>query len=239
MSTAIILAGGLGTRLRSEVPDLPKPMAPVNERPFLSYLMDYWIGQGVSRIVLSIGYKSHAIRDYYGDRYRHVELQYSVEEKPLGTGGGLLLALQQMQGGDDFLVLNGDTFFAVDLGVLMECHKHTGSDVTMALLDVAENDRYGGVSMDSNGRIASLDSSSGDAGSNRVNGGVYLMKRDLFDGCAVDGLRQGCSLEDDLFPAILKNGKNVSGYLSSGRFIDIGVPKDYRRASTLLMEEAQ
>jgi len=241
VSTAIILAGGLGTRLRSVVPDLPKPMAPVNERPFLSYLMDYWIGQGVSRIILSVGYKSHAIQDCYGDSYRHAKISYSVEEQPLGTGGGLLLALNQLQDSDDFLVLNGDTFFAVDLEALRECHKRMQADMTMALLDVADNDRYGGVSMSPDGCIVSLDAGRGNAGSKRVNGGVYLMKRDLFERYAVNVYAppQRCSLEDDLFPALLNSGKHMVGYLSSGKFIDIGVPEDYRRSANLLKEVSQ
>lgn len=239
MITAIILAGGLGTRLRSVVPDLPKPMAPVNGRPFLSYLMDYWIGQSVSRIILSVGYKSHAIQDYYGSRYRHAELAYSVEKTPLGTGGGLLLALRQLQGSDDFLVLNGDTFFAVEFDAFREYQKRTGTDMTMALLDVADNDRYGGVSMDQDGRIVSLDTSRGDAANGRVNGGAYLMKRNLFDNYIGNDLPKKCSLEDDIFPALLNSGKHMVGYLSSGRFIDIGVPEDYRRSASLLAEVAQ
>ncbi len=239
MITAIILAGGLGTRLRSVVPDLPKPMAPVNERPFLSYLMDYWIGQGVSRIILSVGYKSHAIQDCYGDSYRHAEISYSVEEQPLGTGGGLLLALRQLQGSDDFLVLNGDTFFAVEFDAFREYHKRTGTDMTMALLDVADNNRYGGVSMNQNDRIVSFDASRGDVANRCVNGGVYLMRQNLLDDYIGKGSPKKCSLEDDLFPALLASGKSIAGYLSSGTFIDIGVPEDYRRAAGLLAEFVQ
>jgi len=239
MSTAIILAGGLGTRLRSAVPDLPKPMAPINERPFLSWLMDYWIGEGVHRFILSVGYKSHAIRDYFGTKYQHAALDYSVEKVPLGTGGGLLLALRELQGGEDFLVLNGDSFFAVKLDALREFHERSQADMTMALLDVADNDRYSGISINSMGRIMSFDASRGDSTNRRVNGGVYLMKRELFNGLHEDVLQQRSSLEDDLFPALLSNGKYMAGYLSSGRFVDIGVPEDYRRAAGLLAEFTQ
>jgi len=239
VSTAIILAGGLGTRLRSEVPDLPKPMAPINGRPFLSYLMDYWIGQGVCRIILSVGYKSHAIQDYYGDCYKDAALEYSVEETLLGTGGGLLWSLRKLQDEKNILVLNGDTFFAVDMAGLKKSHESTCSDVTMALLDVADNDRYGGVSMDQDGHVMSLDSSREGATNRRVNGGVYLMSRHLFEGCDASALPQRCSLEDELFPTWLNSGESVSGYLSSGMFIDIGVPEDYKRASLLLAEPFQ
>src|SRR3989344_9594340 len=108
---AIILAGGLGTRLQSVVKDLPKPMADVNGRPFLAYLMDYWIKQGVKRFILSVGYKSEIIRDYFGDEYNGVSVAYSIEKKPLGTGGGLLLALKQLNSRGDFFGFNGGTFF--------------------------------------------------------------------------------------------------------------------------------
>jgi len=234
IDTAIILAGGLGTRLRSVVPDLPKPMAPMNGRPFLSYLMDYWIDQGVRRIVLSIGYKSHAIQDCYGDAYRDAEVMYSVEETPLGTGGGLIQSLRLVQDVEDVLILNGDTFFAVDLKGLSLNHQKTGADITMALLDVVDNNRYGGVSMNQEGRIESLACSDGGSVNKRVNGGVYLMKKDVFDDYTGDDSTPRCSLEDDLFPAVLNSAKKVYGYLSDGRFIDIGVPEDYRRAPSIL-----
>ena len=97
MTTAIILAGGLGTRLREAVPDLPKPMAPVNGRPFLEYLIDYWIEQGVKRFVMSVGYLHQDIVRHFGYRYRGVEIDYSVEESPLGTGGALLLASSKLK----------------------------------------------------------------------------------------------------------------------------------------------
>jgi len=234
INTAIILAGGLGTRLRSAVPDLPKPMAPMNGRPFLSYLMDYWIDQGVSSIVLSVGYKSHAIQDCYGDAYRDAKVLYSVEETPLGTGGGLIQSLQLVQDVENVLVLNGDTFFAVDLQGFSLSHQNTHADISMALLDVADNNRYGGVSMNQDGRIESLASSDGGSVNKRVNGGAYLMKNDVFEGYADAGSAPHCSLEDDLFPTVLNSEKMVYGYLSDGRFIDIGVPEDYRRAPSVL-----
>lgn len=236
IDTAIILAGGLGTRLRSVVPDLPKPMAPVNGRPFLSHLMDYWLEQGIRRFVLSVGYKSHAVRDFYGDSYRHAEITYSVERNPLGTGGGLLLAMRELQDVEHFLALNGDTFFAVDLASCWRDHARAQADMTMALFDVADNDRYGGVAMDADGRIVSLSASRSGSESRRVNGGMYLMRAGLFDGLADAG--QAYSLEDDLFPRLLQGGGKIIGHVSTGMFIDIGVPEDYRRASSLLAEEA-
>ena len=117
MTAAIILAGGLGTRLRSAVPDLPKPMAPIGGRPFLDHLLDYWIGQGINRFVLSVGYRHEMIIDHFGNNYKHAELDYVIEQEPMGTGGGFLLAAEKIGKNAPFLLLNGDTF-AVDLKAL-------------------------------------------------------------------------------------------------------------------------
>ena len=114
MPSAVILAGGLGTRLRSVVSDVPKPMAPVGGRPFLEYQLEYWINQGISRFVLSVGYRHEAITEHFGSRYKGVELEYAVEEQPLGTGGGLLLAAEKLKQDTPFLLLNKDTYFKTD-----------------------------------------------------------------------------------------------------------------------------
>ena len=119
VTSAIILAGGLGTRLRGVVPDLPKPMAPISGRPFLEHQIDYWIKQGVSHFVLSVGYRHEVIVDHFGNRYKDAELDYVIEKTPLGTGGGLLLAVEKVGKDEPFLLLNGDTYFAVNLKTLV------------------------------------------------------------------------------------------------------------------------
>src|SRR3989344_6164126 len=111
---AIILAGGLGSRLRATVPDLPKPMAPIHGRPFLEYLLDYWAGQGVSRFVLSVGYKRDIIEEHFATRYKGTEADYAVEDQPLGTGGGFLLRLNPLGRTGPFLILNEGTYLEVD-----------------------------------------------------------------------------------------------------------------------------
>ena len=110
MTEAIVLAGGLGSRLKAAVPDVPKPMAPINGRPFLEYLVDYWAGQGVDRFVLSVGYKREVIEEHFAVRHKGMEMDYAVENQPRGTGGGLLLALKHLRRSGTFLILNGDTF---------------------------------------------------------------------------------------------------------------------------------
>lgn len=232
MTTAIILAGGLGTRLRNTVPDLPKPMAPINGRPFLEHQLDYWIGQGVKRFVLSLGYRHQAISGHFGASYRGAALEYAIESSPLGTGGGLLLAAEKLCGEAAFLVLNGDTYFEVDLAALCNFHAGNRADWTFALFSSAEPGRYTGMEIAADGRIASLTAGAGSPG-RLANGGVYLLNpQTLRSG----GWKPGdkVSLEDDILPAALAAGRRLYGLECSGTFVDIGVPQDYSRAQCLL-----
>lgn len=230
MTTAIILAGGMGTRLRSAVPDLPKPMAPIDGRPFIEHQMDYWIGQGVDRFVLSVGYKKEVIMDHFGTNYRSTPLTYAIEEEPLGTGGGLLLAAQGLS--EPFLVLNGDTFFEVDLAKLLKFHSGHSSDWTFSLFRTREVGRYMGIEVKSDGEIGSLTSGTGEQ-SRLVNGGVYLVNPSVLGNKAfVPGSK--LSLEDDLLPAMVVQGYKLFGLEFPGAFIDIGIPQDYFRAAEVL-----
>lgn len=218
---AIVLAGGLGTRLRPLVNDVPKPMAPVNGRPFLELLLEYWMGQGVRRFVLSVGYLSEAITRHFGSEWRGAKIDYSRENEPLGTGGGFLKALDAIQS-DVFLVLNGDTYFAVPLEEFQEFHEGNRADWSMALLRSSDAKRYQGVSLAEDGRIASLSG-------NTVNGGVYLMRRGL-----PWKARGRCSLESDLLPQALADGWRVCGRVFDRPFVDIGVPQDYQSAGAII-----
>lgn len=234
MTEAIILAGGLGTRLRSTVPDLPKPMAPINGRPFLEHQMDYWIQQGVTRFILSVGFLREKIIAHFQHQYRGFEVVYAEEVEPLGTGGGLLLAYQKLKGDQPFVVMNGDTFFEVDSDSLCAFHKKNNVIMTMALFKVPENDRYMGVQVSEDGYIQKFKAEQG--ASQFANGGVYLMNRDAFKNVPWQaGVK--LSLEDDLFQHLLKSGQKLGGMLYDGRFIDIGVPSDYHRAATVLAEK--
>lgn len=232
MTAAIILAGGLGTRLRESVPDLPKPMAPVNGRPFLEHQLDFWIAQGVRKFVLSVGYRYQSIVEHFGAAYHGAELDYAIERTPLGTGGGLLLAAKQLPGTAPVLVLNGDTYFEVDLIALKGFHESKRSHWTFALFRTAEAGRYLGMGIAGDGRITALKAGTGEP--NRLaNGGVYLVEPDLLR--RTDWNTGGkVSLEDDILPAALAAGHPFYGLECAGRFIDIGVPEDYVRASGFL-----
>ena len=232
MTTAIILAGGLGTRLRETVPDLPKPMAPLNGRPFLEHQLDYWIGQGVERFVLSVGYRHEVIVDYFGASYRGIPLDYAIERSALGTGGGLLLAAERLFGETAILVLNGDTYFEVESAALRGFHESKKADWTFTLFRAAEAGRYMGIGIAADGRIIALKSGAGKPG-RLANGGVYLVNPEAL---RIGRWKAGdrVSLEDDMLPAAFASGRRFYGLECSGTFIDIGVPEDYARAQGLL-----
>ena len=230
MTTAIILAGGMGTRLRTVMPDVPKPMAPVNGRPFLEHQLDYWIDQGIDKFIVSVGYKKEVIMDHFGTCYRDTPLTYAIEEQPLGTGGGLLLATQGLA--EPFLVLNGDTFFEVDLTALLKFHDKHHSEWSFSLFRANESGRYMGMDVTSDGEIVSLKSGTDEIG-RLANGGVYLINPSV-------PIRSGFlpghnfSLEDDFIPAFLGQGGKLYGLECTGTFLDIGVPQDYFRADDIL-----
>lgn len=231
MSSAVILAGGLGTRLRSAVPDLPKPMAPIHGRPFLEYQLDYWISQGVRRFVLSVGYRYEVIVQHFGIRYKGAEIEYAVEERPLGTGGGFLAAVEKVGRREPFLLLNGDTYFGADWNVLNAYALKHDADWCFSLFRTTENSRYMGIEVSPEGRITSLKSGV-EQGSRLANGGVYWVHPRVLS--KAPGVGEKMSLEDDLFPNAFAAGRRLFGIEFKGTFIDIGVPEDYHRASILL-----
>lgn len=216
---AVVLAGGLGTRLRAAVSDVPKPMAPVQGRPFLERLLDYWIGQGVQRAVLAVGYMHETIRKHFGDKYRSCAITYSVEQQPLGTGGALVQALPLVQA-KTFLVLNGDTYFAVPLSTLTEFHRQHRAGVSLSLFR-SDNPRYTGISLAADGRVANL------SGNGAANGGVFMFERS-----AAARLPAGVSsLEKDLLPRLLDG---LYGCIFDVPFVDIGLPEDWQAAANII-----
>ena len=235
VETAIILAGGLGTRLKETVPNLPKPMAPINSRPFLECQMDYWISQGVSKFILSVGYLKQTIIDHFGDNYHSASIEYIVEDKPLGTGGALLLAAQNLS--ETFLLLNGDTFFEVDLNDFTAFHKKQQSELTLSLFKSNQIGRYMGVDLKDNGEIISLQSEVNEF-SVLANGGVYLLNPSALK-ILNDKSNIKSSLENDLLPKFISLGGELYGLESSGRFIYIGVPEDYYRAQKILVNRSE
>lgn len=232
MTSAVILAGGLGTRLRSTVPDVPKPMASVAGRPFLEYQLDYWIGKGIERFILSVGYRHEVIVDHFGDQYNGVELSYVVEPEPLGTGGGLLLAVKELDLTSPFLLLNGDTYFEADWTCLSNFAESNQADWCFSLFRSNEDGRYMGMDISPEGQILSMKSSAHGLG-RLSNGGAYWVRPQALEEAGF-GVGKPVSLEDDIFPAMLVAGRRMVGIEFCGTFIDIGVPDDYFRAESLL-----
>lgn len=238
LQSAVILAGGLGTRLRSAVPDLPKPMAPVDGRPFLAHLLDFWIAQGINHFVLATGYRHEVITAHFGISYRGARIDYVVEQTPLGTGGGMLLALQKLPNDERFLLLNGDTYFSVDAQRLATFARMHDSDWCFSLFRTHETSRYLGMGVAADGRITELKSSH-DGEQCLANGGVYCIHPRAFDTLTLTGGRTlaagtNASLENDIFVAAFHAGQRMHGIEFNSSFIDIGIPADYHRASTVL-----
>lgn len=219
---AIVLAGGLGTRLRSVVADVPKPMAPIAGRPFLELLLGRLAGQGFSRTVLAVGYLGDVIVRHFGDEFQGMELCYRFEEQPLGTGGAVRLALERCTD-DHAFVFNGDTFLdlrAAEVEALWQTHREPVI-VARAVADVA---RYG--RLETAGPHVVGFTEKGAPGAGLINAGCYVLPRQ-----ALDRRAPGVpfSLEQDYFHAAVKNSP-VRVFVSDGYFIDIGVPEDYARA---------
>lgn len=230
MTTAIVLAGGLGTRLRSAVPDLPKPMAPVAGRPFLAHQLDFWVAQGVRRFVLAVGYRHEAIEQHFGTSYRGATLEYSVEAQPLGTGGALLQAASLVDD-ERALLLNGDTWFEVPLPALAARATQHDADWCFALFHHSDPARYMGIGVDRRGRVSALRCTE----SPLANGGVVWFRPAALRGLALQ--TQPLSLENDLLPELLAAGQRFAALECPGAFIDIGVPADYHRAAGVIVSE--
>ena len=234
VEAAIILAGGLGTRLRSVVSDVPKPMAPIGGRPFLAHQLDYWIAQGIKRFVLSVGYKHELVMDYFGRSYHGACIDYAVESTPLGTGGGVLSAVNILGNSASFLLLNGDTYFEVDIKRLVNFAEANDVDWCFSLFNTNDVGRYLGMDVSPQGRIISLQSENIAQHSHLANGGVYWVNQRTLSNWTVL-LGSKVSLEDDIFPSELASGRRLFGLEFQGTFIDIGLPEDYYRSMEMLV----
>lgn len=219
---AIILAGGMGTRLRSVVADVPKCMAPVGGRPLLYYILYILENAGFSHVILSLGYKHKVVEKYVKTYHTQMEISCVVEDEPLGTGGAVKLALAKARE-EDVFVLNGDTYFIVNYKKMMKEHLKKDARATLALKKMTDFSRYGRVEMDTKGRIRCFHEKE-HCPSGLINGGVYLMKKD-----ALDAMPEKFSLEKDFFEKEVPSGK-LAGVAFNGYFIDIGIPEDYEKA---------
>ena len=226
----IILAGGFGTRLRSVVSDVPKPMAPIGDRPFLELLMDYLMDYGCTHFVLSTGYMHEKISSHFGGTYRSVPVSYAVETEPLGTGGGIRNAMQYCRE-ENVVVLNGDTLFRIDYDDLQRFFHAHPTRLAVVLRQVDDTARYGSVSTDCSDRIIRFTEKNATGGVGTINGGIYMMNRTLLDSYTIG---EPFSFEKDIMQRLFRE-EAFYAYTSGAYFIDIGVPEDYQR----LVEEVR
>jgi D-glycero-alpha-D-manno-heptose 1-phosphate guanylyltransferase len=221
----IILAGGLGTRLRSAVPDLPKCMAPVAGRPFLSYVIDHFRQQGIEKFIFSLGYKHEAIQTFLDASYAGYDKQYVIEKEPLGTGGAIQFACHQATE-KNVLILNGDTLFSIQLPVLTEFHNQHLSHCTLALKPMQHFDRYGVVELQASGAIKSFKEKQFYE-SGLINGGIYALQ---VDALLKEGLPEKFSFEKDYLERLYTT-RPMYGIVQDEYFIDIGIPEDFEKAN--------
>ena len=226
LQSAIILAGGKGTRLQSLVSDLPKPMAEVNGRPFLNYQLAYLRHYGIERVYLSIGHLANNITDYYGSKFEDIEIVYCREENPLGTGGGIRMALEKCLEKECF-VLNGDSFFDVDLNTYYTKHLNGVAQHSLALRRVEDASRYGTIVCDKDQRLTEFIEKSNVKTDGLINAGTYILNRELF--LQHTPANTNFSIEKDYFEKVLRS-VCIKGFVFEGYFIDIGIPEDYLRA---------
>ncbi len=225
---AFVLCGGLGTRLRSVVSDRPKSMALIGDVPFLQLLLQGLKAQGVEEVILGTGYRAEQIEDFFGSgEALGLRILYSQEETPLGTGGALRLAEEQLS--DPVLVMNGDSYVEWSLAAMSNLFREHQADIVMVLQEVPEVSRYGSVTIAADGRVSEFVEKGSRTGAGLINAGIYLLRKEIVSALAAGS---AISLERDVFPKFL--GKKFYGLVLRGTFIDIGVPADLERAQTVL-----
>ena len=225
-----MLAGGFGTRLQSVVRDVPKPMAIVAGKPFLSHVLHFLRKNDVRKVVLAVGYKYHFIETYVMDNLKDIDMdvKFSIENEPLGTGGGIYQAFNQISGESAF-VLNGDTFFDTPLQDLADVMNANAAEIVFALKKVANGARYGTVKLNENSSVADFSEKSL-SDEVIINGGQYLMNKSIIDRFPLTG---NFSIEKDVFQKELLQIK-AFGKIYDGMFIDIGIPADFEKAQNML-----
>ncbi|MGV8092809.1 MAG: nucleotidyltransferase family protein [Mangrovibacterium sp.] len=226
---AIVLAGGLGTRLQPVISGIPKPMAPVADKPFLHYILKWLEHNQISRIILSVGYRWDAIYREFGDRFNDKELVYSVEDSPLGTGGAIALAMNRLTE-DQFFIVNGDTLFKSDLSQLSIFHRQGAYDLSILLKPMKNFDRYGTVAINERNQITGF-KEKGPQKEGLINGGIYLANREIETYFPSE---KAFSFEKAFLETKLKE-LSFGGLVSDSYFIDIGIPADYLKAQSDLL----
>ena len=220
LPSAIVLAGGFGTRLKDLAQGRPKPMVDINGRPFLEFVVEHLRRQGVPQILLSVGYKAEHIEEHFGDGARFgVPIRCIRETEPLGTGGALRLSLPYV--GERALALNGDSYVAVDLAAMLALHRRESADFTFAAVHRSDASRFGRMNVEG-ARLVAFEEKQAEGAPGLINAGVYLFERSVLESIP-EG--RAVSLERETVPALLSAGRPVAVLRHDGYFEDIGVPE--------------
>lgn len=219
-----ILAGGLGTRLKPILPGRQKVVARVVEHPFLEYILDQLDKSGFKNVVICTGHLGDQVKEAFGDNYHHLSLFYSREPSPLGTAGAINLALPYLKS-EHILIMNGDSFYDIDLNFFWLFHLEKKANGTILLKELSNTARYGNVEVDKDSRIIKFQEKKTNGGAGLISGGIYLLKRSMLLEIPENSL---ISFEKDIFPKWI--GNKFYGFKGNGRFIDIGTPETYKKA---------
>ena len=226
---AVILAGGSGTRLRPLTNNIPKPMVPILNRPFLEHMLDSLASHDVTEVIITVSYLSDKIRDHFGDNgYSNMNIHYVLEENPLGTAGAVKNVENLLD--DTFLVLNGDIFTNLDISNMLFFHQNANSKATLFLKEVSDPSQFGVVEMKDDGYIEKFieKPNPGETNSNWINGGVYILEPDIL---TIAPTNEFYMFERGLFPTLLKTGIPMYGYKNNPYWIDLGTPSNYLRVN--------
>lgn len=223
----LILSGGQGTRIRHLLGDLPKPMYPVLDKPFLDFQIEYLRSFGFSDFYISSGYKSEAIETHYKS---DPNVKVIKESEPLGTGGAILYAMQAFKE-DSFICMNGDSLCLIDFEAFLQTAEKYPGQITIALNEVDDTSRYGRVTIDVSQNVtAFLEKDPNQKYKGLINSGIYFLRKSLF---SQSKFPQVCSVEKDIFPEILEQGK-IKGWASNAAFIDIGTPETLKEIESFV-----
>jgi len=226
---ALVLVGGLGTRLRPVYADGPKALAPIQGKPFLAYLLKMLAESGLSRLVLCVGHRAGQIEQWLAEQNFGLDIRCSHEDEPRGTAGALGLAYSRYARGERVLAMNGDSILRLSLASMLNLHTARRAEASIALACVPDTSRYGSVGVNEEGWVTSFSEKNTERRPGFINGGVYLFEPSVMDRVVKD---RSVSLEREVLPAQLTRG--LVGFKSDGYFIDIGVPQDLARAQSEL-----
>ncbi|NQU88407.1 MAG: NTP transferase domain-containing protein [Mariniphaga sp.] len=224
---AIILAGGKGTRLQPLVSDRPKPMALINSKPFLYYLLNHLSKNNFKHIILAVGFKHELIYEFFGNKFKEVKISYAVEKKPLGTGGAILNALKLAQNHCSF-ILNGDTYFPVAFEQMEKLSIEKNSDLILALRELNDVSRYGTISLNKSKKVIDFIEKKGEPSSGFINGGIYYLRNLSLKSLTFPKV---FSFEND-YLAKHNHSQNFYGEIFKDYFIDIGIPETFKQAQS-------